>query len=525
MAMMKCSKAATIGVMKKLAGLMIVVACAVTLFGGALAYAAQTDERIKSFDSQIIISPDNVAHIKETIVYDFGTTSHHGIYRDIPIDYKDGDKNYYLSARYADATDENGNKVNAEISEVSGNERLKLGDADTTITGVHTYVINYTLSPIVTEKDGKPFLNLDVLGAGWQVPVDRFTASVNLSGGALSNIAWYDAPGHESSTIRENIPAYTGVTINASLPQGYVTNYLVANKPRPFDFWQFMREFGVVLLAALIIGVAVLVVVLRKWRAHARRRSQTVIPEYEPPADMTPAEIGLLQDDSANMREVTATVIDWAVRGYLKVTRVDKKGWFGSAQYILTRLKSDDGLSEPERHLFAAFFSKGDEVNLKDLDKSKTALAVGTFKAAIKRILTDAGYYAKSGGILNRGNLTEHGAKQWAKVDGFKLYLGVVEKDRLEFTDAPEKTPERFNALLPYAIALGVEKQWAKQFEGVDVASATTWYNGNLAAFSAISLVDDLGSSFASTVSSNATVSSSGGVSGGGFGGGGGGSW
>jgi hypothetical protein len=510
--------------MKKLA--LLIAAIAGLAYSAVPVHAVDADEQIRSFDSQIVISPDNVAHVKETIVYDFGSTSHHGIYRDIPIDYKDGDTNYYLSARYGDTTDENGNKINAEISEVSGNERLKLGDADTTITGVHTYIINYTLSPIVTEKDGRPFLNLDALGAGWQVPVDHFTASVKLSGGGvLSDITWYDVSGHEPSAVRDNIPAYTGVTINANLPQGYVTNYLVANKPRPFDFWQFMGMFGMAILIAMITGAVIIVVVLRKWRARARRRSQTVIPEYEPPAGMTPAEIGLLQDDSTNMREVTATVIDWAVRGYVKVTRVEKKGWFGSVQYILTRLKNDDGLSESERHLFAAFFSKGDEVNLKDLDASKMASAISTFKSSTKQLLTSAGYYAKGGGILERGNLTEQGAKQWAKVDGFKLYLGVVEKDRLEFSDAPEKTPERFNALLPYAIALGVEKQWAKQFEGIDITSATTWYNGNLAAFSAISLADDLGSSFASTVSSNATVSSSGGVSGGGFGGGGGGSW
>lgn len=124
-----------------------------------------------------------------------------------------------------------------------------------------------------------------------------------------------------------------------------------------------------------------------------------------------------------------------------------------------------------------------------------------------------------------RGTLTEEGAKQWALVDGFKLYLSVVEKDRLKFSDAPDKTPERFNALLPYAIALGVEKEWAKQFEGIDLTESTTWYSGNLAAFSAVALASDLGSSFATTVSSNSSVSSSGGSSGGGFGGGGGGSW
>jgi len=78
---------------------------------------------------------------------------------------------------------------------------------------------------------------------------------------------------------------------------------------------------------------------------------------------------------------------------------------------------------------------------------------------------------------------------------------------------------------LPYAIALGVEKQWSKQFAGIDLTSSTNWYNGNVATFSAVALASDLGGIFASTISSNSSVSSSGGSSGGGFGGGGGGSW
>ncbi len=493
---------------------------------GVPVQAAEADEHIRSFDSQVTISRDNVAHIKETIIYDFGTSSHHGIYRDIPIDYKDGDKNFYLSAKYSKTVDEGGNEVTAEVSEVSGNERLKLGDADKTLTGTHTYVITYTLSPIIIQKDNKPFLLLDLLGEGWQVPVDHFSASVKLEGGSqLSDIKWYDASGDLPAVTKENIPPYTGVTINAFLPEGYVSSYLEPNKPRPVDVWKFIVALGIIIPIALTSIVAILILILRSSRARAKRKAQTVIPEYEPPKNMSPAAMGLLEDDAAEMREITATVIDWAVRGFIRITREEKKGLFGSVSYTLTQLKSSASLDSTEKALYEAFFSNGKEVSLKDLDTSKMAAAATEFKSAIKSQLTDAGYYAKNGGVLEKGNLTDAGAQQWAKVDGFKLYLGVVEKDRLNFSDAPEKTPERFNALLPYAVALGVEKEWAKQFEGIDITSATTWYTGNLAAFSAVNLANDIGTSFASTVSSNSSVSTSGGSSGGGFGGGGGGSW
>jgi len=315
------------------------------------------------------------------------------------------------------------------------------------------------------------------------------------------------------------------VTINAFLPAGYVTTYLEANKPRPFDVWRFLTDYWVLIVIVLGFGAVLTIIVLRKWYARRKRKAQTIIPGYEAPKGMRPAEVGLLQDDSADMREVTATVIHWAVSGYVKITQIEKKGLFGGKDYQLTQLKGGSDLPSAEQKLYEAFFSKGKEVKLKDLDKSKMASAVSTYTSALKGQLSDRGYYDKRGNIIKKGNLTDTGAKQWAKVEGFKLYMSVVEKDRLNFSDAPDKTPERFNKLLPFAIALGVEKQWAKQFEGIDVSEATTWYSGNLAAFSAVSLASDIGTSFASTVSSNASVSSSGGSSGGGVGGGGGGSW
>ncbi len=125
------------------------------------------------------------------------------------------------------------------------------------------------------------------------------------------------------------------------------------------------------------------------------------------------------------------------------------------------------------------------------------------------------------------------------KVEGFKQYLGVAEQDELNFKHPPEKTPALFEAYLPYALALGVEQQWAKRFSQV-LASAgqdghsyhPTWYSGkswnshNLAGFSGV-----MGSAIGSAISSSSSApgsssgSGSGGSSGGGGGGGGGGGW
>jgi uncharacterized membrane protein len=123
---------------------------------------------------------------------------------------------------------------------------------------------------------------------------------------------------------------------------------------------------------------------------------------------------------------------------------------------------------------------------------------------------------------------TKHGVLLYEHIRGFRDYVHTAERDRLAFHNAPERTPERFDALLPYAMALGVEKEWAKQFEDI-YREPGTWYAAAPGhAFSAPALASSIGEFSAATGSASAPQSSGsggGGSSGGGFGGGGGGSW
>lgn len=520
--------------MKKLFVFLLAFATSLLLTNSVFAVSA--DEKIVTFDSKITITKQNKAIVTETIGYDLGSTSHHGIYRDIPIDYRDGKNMYYVTAKHLGAKDESGVDVQAETSQSGSNYRIRLGDPDVgTLTGLHVYKISYELSPIITQKDGKPFLNIDTIGTGWEVPIVSATSTVKLEDGAeLSNKQCFVGSQGSMTPCEEfgkakGLSAYQGMTINANLPDGYVSNYLQPNQKRPVDtsgiigkYWAYLLFIPTGLLLVIILG-------LQKYGAYSKRKAQIVVAQYDPPSNLTPAEIGHLEDDSSDMAEITATLISLAVRDYLKITQQEKTGLggiFGGNEYVLTSLKPSTDLPAAEARLFNAFFSSGKEVKINDLSPSTMSTEIAAFKDSTKKSLEEKGFYSQKGGILEKGELTESGAKEWALVDGFKLFLNVVEKDRLKFTDAPEKTPERFNKLLPYAVALGVEQQWAKQFEGIDVTQATSWYAGNnMAAFSAGSLVSDLNSGFASAVSSNTSVSSSGGSSGGGFSGGGGGSW
>ncbi len=131
---------------------------------------------------------------------------------------------------------------------------------------------------------------------------------------------------------------------------------------------------------------------------------------------------------------------------------------------------------------------------------------------------------------------TIKGRRVMDKLEGLKMYLAVAEKDRLNLLNPPEKTPELFEKLLPWALALEVEQEWSEQFSDI-LAQATregeyspSWYSGHHH-FSTTSLASSLGSSLAASISSSSTApgsssgSGGGGSSGGGGGGGGGGGW
>ena len=139
---------------------------------------------------------------------------------------------------------------------------------------------------------------------------------------------------------------------------------------------------------------------------------------------------------------------------------------------------------------------------------------------------------------------TVRGRMAMDRIEGYRAFLSATEQDRMDRLVPPERTPELFQAYLPYAIALDVESEWAEQFEdvltpvpegeGAGTAWSPAWYHGSTSLTSLGSFASSLGGTFSSAISSASAAPSSGGgssggggggSSGGGGGGGGGGGW
>ena len=321
----------------------------------------------------------------------------------------------------------------------------------------------------------------------------------------------------------------------------------------------------------------------RLWHSRGRDpRRRAIATRYEPPQDLTPAELGTLLDNSPDMRDVTATLVDLAVCGYLLIEEKEKEQWLGlfSKKDYGFKLRNTDwkDLKSHERRLLEALFDGGrfSSVELSDLensfykelpsirdcifeqliarryytrrpDKVKKVYLVSA--AIIGGVVLLAGVQFGLGlglspvsvilsGLLSSGIIgvfgwymparTISGARAMEGVLGFQEFLERVESDRLE---RMVETPEMSEKYLPFAMTLGVENKWAETFKDI-YKEPPDWYRGgDFATFHTRSFASNLGrmSTQASTVMASSPRSSGGsgfgggGVSGGGFGGGGGG--
>ncbi len=586
--------------------------------------AALGDWVVNSMDVVYNVQPDGTIEAQETIRVDFGSLDKHGIFRYFLTAVPCGDpisgaqqpiydcpagsnREYDYSIKSVTRLD--GSRWKYDVSESQGKLTVKIGDKDVTVSGPQDYVITYTVRGAMDRYDDHDELYWDASGTWEESPIERFTMTVNLPDGAETRAVCYEGfAGSDEpcvSTAAGNTATYTSarelspseqVTIVAGWQQGIVEvgAPMLQDRATVSDFFTFdVAEF-----AGLIgSGILGLLIVFGAWYRFGRDKSfvtlhylteeteeQTrpmfggppVVVEFLPPEDLRPAQMGVLVDERADTLDVTATIVDLAVRGYLHITELPKQGWFGKNDWKLTRLKEAEELNAFEKKVFNSLFSGGkDEVELSDLrykfaedlakaknliyddamkrkwfmQKPETArgmwvivaiglmfLGVGLscFAAlAVHRGLIFLGLIPAGVAMLiisrSMARRTAAGSEMMRRVLGFRLYISTAEKYRQQFNEQENI----FARYLPFAIVFGCVTKWAKAFEGLEAtaqASTASWYTGTHA-FSAAAFSSNL-QSFSSSVGSTLSSSHSsggsgfsGGSSGGGGGGGGGGSW
>jgi uncharacterized membrane protein len=580
---------------KKSSTIGIVVLTLAVFFGGAFGMhnralgQSNQDEKIISFSSNLHVRSDAGMDLTETIVYDFGKLERHGIFRVLRTQ-NAADKK--MDVDVISVADAKGIPYTFTTSRDGEDLSIKIGDADKTITGTHTYVIKYDLTNVATYFDDHDEFTWNVIGSEWNIPVLAASATVQFPAGATSQLSAFtfdcyrgsygatgtcankklvpaNEPGNTSGAILalfadQNLEAGQDLTISVGLPKNIITP---ANEP--FDFTIFFWILPILVFLRLVTKA------LQKRRDL--KPNKTIIAEYEAPEGMMPTLVGAVADGTVHNRDMTAGLISAAEQGFVKINRIEKKWFLGSADYELTLLKPLIALPQVTEQKIVEYFMEnknvGETIALSKLDKMKFVKHITELKKSVYDEMIKRGLFTKNptnrkvlfavlgivmlfagivlGAVLGSFNAafaiiltaimvfiwpflvsvrTIAGADVRRHILGFKKFISVTDKERLEFHNAPEKNPEQFMKFLPFAIALGVEEKWAKQFEGIYMAPPA-WYGGSdVAHFTAATFVRDMAlfTAYSNTAAMHAgggAASSGGGFSGGGGGGGGGGSW
>ncbi|PSH03963.1 MAG: hypothetical protein CXZ00_09095 [Acidobacteria bacterium] len=498
---------------------------------------------ISRFDARYTIADDGAVLIEEEIHPSFSGT-YNGITRDIPVEYPGPNgTDYKLFLKVESVTDENGNKIKFEQSHrterVAGGTsheflflKIYAGGTDTE----RTVRISYRAANAVRFfKDHDEFY-WNVTGNDWKIPIDSSSAFVALPAAAAGHLKAQAFTGAYGSRQQEAISKITGnyisfetsnplearsgLTIDVWIPKG------VIREPSWFTrniIWFIAGNPGVLLPVwafAVMSG-------LWWWKGRDADAGMSVAPMYEPPKGLTPAEAGTLISDAIESRDITSTLIDLAVKGYLKIIETEDKVFFiKHKDYILRLMKpraewqnlvaheievlnnifpeltaQETTLSSLRNRFYVALPSIRKEImdSLKtknlystDPESAKGLALVGVLVIVLPFLwlqMTGAVRLTNSPAVLVVGVLltiaivflfgrklsakTVRGARTRIECLGFKEFMTRVDGDRLK-----RMPPDTFERFLPYAMAFGVEHHWAKAFQGL-ITEPPSWYVGS----------------------------------------------
>jgi uncharacterized membrane protein YgcG len=522
-------------------------ACLVVSFFPTRALA-QRSWRLANFEAALEVQPDGSLTVTETLQPSF-VGSYNGIFRTIPVDYRTPEGfNYKLFVDLLGVTDEAGKELRCETSRQGHYIKYKIwipGASDTT----KTVLLRYRVENAIRYFDEHDELYWNATGTEWPVPIDQASAVIKLPSaaagprlrataytgpyGSTASDADVEVSGSQVSIrARHGLKYREGLTVVAGWDKGVVT------EPGAMTLtWRFLRANWMLALPLLVF-----VVMFWLWYKRGRdpRLSEPVMVLYEPPEKLTPGEVGTLVDNTPDMRDITATLVDLAVRGYIRIEEGEEEGLIRKTRDYTFRLLKPDSewgdLKEHERNLLQGMFTRlgrpGTVVSLLGPARAVVSLSSlenefyqnlpGIRESLFKQLIASRYYRRNPQKVRNHYvglgvavmAVAGIGLTLWADWTGISLLtailsgissglvviifafvmpartiLGTRVRNQIlgfeEFMNRAEKdhvarlvnSPEMFDKYLPYAMALGVESKWARAFENI-YKHPPEWYQG-----------------------------------------------
>ncbi len=408
---------------------------------------------IERFDVRMDIQQDGDIKVTESLVVNFNDLQRHGIFREIPVLYEwpsDDSKRRKVDIRPLSVTDFEGDSI--PYSFLTYNTiNIRIGDPNRLVTGRQQYRITYVADAALNRFGDHDELYWNITGNEWTVPIDEASARVVVVGAPIQRVTCFQGPvgstercpdasvtGSEASFSNgRGFAPGEGLTVVVALPKGAVDiapPVLVDRVYGPEDLVGWMPAYIVAFLLSTLGMVAFIAFV---WiRIGRDQRSavygETIVTEYEPPEGLRPAEVGLLLRERVENEHVSATIVDLAARGYLRITELENEGFFGSRDYELTLLKPPDGeLQYYEQTLLGSLFNTGvigALVNTKNPLQSILEMGIGRLLGAVN---------SEPGSTVKLSDLKYVFAEHLSRVKKL-IYARATEQKR--FIRNPERT-------------------------------------------------------------------------------------
>ena len=566
--------------MMALAALGLILGFAAAQVQAAASAQAAGGERILSFAADYNLATDGSMGVTETLVWQFGPGEHHGIKRNITV--RQGVSSppgKYRLYEMSDVEVSSPTGANSEVyvSDLGADEVIRIGSPTQPFQGEQqqTYVLKYRLAHVANGFPDHAELYWNVTGGRFDVPVDSVKVSVH-GPAAVTNALCFKGADRSAAPCAASagqIATYSAtglgpreqVTIVASFPASAITDTapdlrdgdtgfsgaepgssVSPSVAKALSLVGYGGGLAFPVLAAALMGTLV-------WKRGRDEQYAGLTPgltpvegapgpvthgqegpvavQFAPPKGVRPGLVGTIIDEEANTIDVSATVVDLAVRGYLTIEEVESGGLFKRADWQLTKLvppAQAEPLLPYEETLFAGIFAESNPVLLSGL-KNKFHTTLTTAQSQMYAEVTRMGWFRKSPekarrgwtalgmlvmgaglasgwflgiqssqidqvggvtfvipsgivlavGLLLAGGIiyllgkrmaakTAAGSAVLAQSLGFKQYLVTAEARQIRF----EEAQDIFSRYLPFAIVFGVADRWAGTFS--EVAEAAT---------------------------------------------------
>ena len=342
--------------------LLVVVLYAVPQFAVA--------EVIRDFSALYEIGEDGSVVVTERIVYDFEDAARRGIFRTLETDHpqlassflKDRVVGIEVRSVQRDGVHE------PYVTRSDSNEvEIKIGDADRTVSGPHTYQLSYVLRGALSYGPDGAELYWNVTGHNWPVVIEAARVEVRAPEGVLGTMqTCYEglvgsveqctsrvtAPTTRVQFFAEQLTPGEGMTIGQEVNAARVDVAVV-------EEWQWL---WILFPLALLLLIGCGVVVYRRVTIH--KPAVPIIAQYEPYGDLLPMYTGVVFDGRLDHHDITAGIVYLAEQGFVKIKHVETKvlGLFKSGDYELTLLRAtEEAPNTPLQALLQMIFSAPDK--------------------------------------------------------------------------------------------------------------------------------------------------------------------